>query len=108
VEGIIYCVRTIPTDPQMSLLLQAGDPAAFGRGVTGRDALRYGSQVLHRFPVDWASAGVGEEDLDGLAEIIMRIFTSLLQHPGSEERDDDELRRWLNRWIAPALSSGAD
>jgi hypothetical protein len=74
--------------------------------VTGRDALRYGSQVLRRFPVDWASAGVGEEDLDGLAEIIMRIFTSLLQHPGSEERDDDELRRWLNRWIAPALSSG--
>ncbi|MGD0556561.1 MAG: TetR/AcrR family transcriptional regulator [Streptosporangiaceae bacterium] len=106
VEGIIYCVRTIPTDPQMSLLLQAGDSAAFGRGVTARDALRYGSQVLRRFPVDWASAGVGEDELDGLAEMIMRTFTSLLQHPGSDEPDDDELRGWLNRWIAPALAAG--
>jgi len=49
---------------------------------------------------------VGEAEFDGLAEMIMRIFTSLLQHPGSDERDDDELRNWLNRWIAPALSRG--
>jgi AcrR family transcriptional regulator len=105
VEGIVYCVRTIPTDPRLSLLLQIGDSAAFGRGVTTLDALGYGAQMLRRFPVDWASAGVREDDLDGLAEMIMRIFTSLLQHPGDKQRDEDELRGWLNRWLAPALSS---
>ncbi|MHB9757228.1 TetR/AcrR family transcriptional regulator [Streptomyces sp. BYX5S] len=104
VEGMVFCVRTIPTEPRLSLLLQRGDTTAFGRGATTSDTLTYGAKMLQRFPVDWAAAGIGEDDLDGLAEIIMRLLTSLLEHPGETPRDEDRLRAFLDRWLAPALS----
>ncbi|MEU8802727.1 TetR/AcrR family transcriptional regulator [Spirillospora sp. NPDC048819] len=103
VEGMVFCVRTIPTEPHLSLLLQLGDSGAFGRGITTGDAIAYGAQMLKRYPVDWEAAGVGEDDLNGLAEIIMRLLASLLQHPGEPPQDDARLRALLDRWLAPAL-----
>ncbi|MEV4004794.1 TetR/AcrR family transcriptional regulator [Actinomadura sp. NPDC049753] len=107
VEGMIFCVRTIPNEPRLSLLLQLDDSAAFGRGATTADAIAYGAEMLQRFPVDWAAAGVGEDELDGLAEIVMRLLTSLLQHPSEPPRDEAQIRAVLHRWLAPALSAGA-
>ncbi|MEV6551105.1 TetR/AcrR family transcriptional regulator [Streptomyces sp. NPDC051597] len=107
VEGMVFCVRTIPTEPRLSLLLQLGDTTAFGRGATTRDTIAYGAKMLQRFPVDWAAADIGAPDLDGLAEIIMRLLTSLLQHPGEPPQDEAHLRALLNRWLAPALSRAA-
>ncbi|MER6134048.1 TetR/AcrR family transcriptional regulator [Streptomyces sp. NPDC001815] len=104
VEGMVFCVRTIPTEPRLSLLLQLGDTAAFGRGTTTRETIAYGAKMLRRFPVDWAAADIDEDDLNGLAEIIMRLLTSLLQHPGEARQDETRLRAFLNRWLAPALS----
>lgn len=103
VEGMIFCVRTIPTEPRLSLLLQLGDSAAFGRGATTAATITYGAQMLRRYPVDWAAAGIDEADLRGLAEIIMRILTSLLEHPSDPPEDNTQLRALLNRWLAPAL-----
>ncbi|MBK3575682.1 TetR/AcrR family transcriptional regulator [Streptomyces sp. MBT65] len=104
VEGMVFCVRTIPTEPRLSLLLQLADTTAFGRGATTKDTIAYGAKMLQRFPVDWATAGIGEDDLNGLAEIIMRLLTSLLQHPGEPPQNETRLRTFLNRWLAPALS----
>ncbi|MFF1410840.1 TetR/AcrR family transcriptional regulator [Streptomyces sp. NPDC058289] len=104
IEGMVFCVRTIPTDPRLSLLLQLGDPAAFGRGATTRDTIDRGAKMLQRFPVDWTASGIGEDDLNGLAEMIMRLLTSLLQHPSEVPQDEARLRTFLNRWLAPALS----
>lgn len=107
VEGMIFCVRTIPTEPRLSLLLQLKDSAAFGRGATTADAIAYGARMLHRFPVDWEAAGIGEDDLNGLAEIIMRLLTSLLEHPSEPPLEEDRLRAFLTRWLAPALRQPA-
>ncbi|MEV8059110.1 TetR family transcriptional regulator [Streptomyces antimycoticus] len=104
VEGMVFCVGTIPTDPRLSLLLQLGDTTAFGRRATTRDTIAYGAKMLQRFPVDWAAVGIGEDDLNGLAEIIMRLLTSLLQHPSEPPQDEARLRILLNRWLTPALS----
>ncbi|KRA32475.1 MULTISPECIES: TetR/AcrR family transcriptional regulator [unclassified Nocardioides] len=104
VEGILFSVRTIPTEPRLSLLLQISDEGAFGRGATSALAVQYGAEMLHRFPVDWSEAGLGEDDLEGLAELIMRLLTSLLENPTQPARSDDELRGWLRKWIAPALA----
>ncbi|MGW6707388.1 TetR/AcrR family transcriptional regulator [Streptomyces sp. NPDC054956] len=104
IEGMVFCVRTIPTEPRLSLLLQRGDPSAFGRGATTKDTIDYGAEMLRRFPVDWAAAGIGEDDLNGLAEMIMRLLTSLLQHPREAPEDEERLRTFLGRWLAPALS----
>lgn len=105
VEGIVFSVRALPEEPRVGLLLQVGEGGAFGRGATSGPALVYGAQTLRRFPVDWAAAGVTDDDLDGLAELIMRLLTSLLQNPG-RPRGDDELRAWLTRWLVPALTPG--
>ncbi|QFG22242.1 TetR/AcrR family transcriptional regulator [Actinomadura sp. WMMB 499] len=105
VEGMVFCVRTIPTEPRLSLLLQLGDSSAFGRGATTADTIAYGAKMLQRFPVDWAAAGIGEDDLDGLAEIIMRLLTSLLQHPSRPAQDEARLRALLDRWLAPAINT---
>ncbi|MDJ1135780.1 TetR/AcrR family transcriptional regulator [Streptomyces iconiensis] len=104
VEGMVFCVRTIPTEPRLSLLLQLGDTSAFGRGATTQGTIAYGAKMLRRFPVDWAAADIGEDDLRGLAEIIMRLLTSLLQHPSEAAQDEAHLRALLNRWLAPSLS----
>lgn len=105
VEGMVFCVRTIPTEPRLSLLLQLGDSSAFGRGATTADTIAYGAKMLQRFPVDWAAAGIGEDDLNGLAEIIMRLLTSLLQHPSRPTQDEARLRALLHRWLAPAFNT---
>lgn len=105
VEGMVFCVRTIPAEPRLSLLLQLDDTTAFGRGTTTQQTITYGAQMLRRFPVDWTTAGVEDEDLKGLAEIIMRLLASLLQHPGQPPHDEEGLRTFLTRWLAPALSA---
>lgn len=107
IEGMIFCVRTIPAEPRVSLLLQLGDSDAFGRGATTATTIAYGARMLRRFGVDWAAAEIGDADLHGLAEIIMRLLTSLLQHPGSPPQDEDQLRALLNRWLAPAFRESA-
>ncbi|WP_183093479.1 TetR/AcrR family transcriptional regulator [Nocardioides stalactiti] len=104
VEGMLFCVREIPREPHLGLLLEVGDTGAFGRGATSDDALSYGALMLRRYPVDWASAGVSEADLDGLAEMIMRLLISFLQNPADPLRDEGEVRRLLERWLVPALT----
>ncbi|OLT11927.1 TetR family transcriptional regulator [Actinomadura sp. CNU-125] len=103
VEGMMFCVRTIPTEPRLSTMLQIRDSGAFGRGATTADAIAYGARMLHRFPVDWAAAGIGADELTGLAEIIMRLLTSFVEHPSDPPHEHDRIRALLDRWLAPAL-----
>ena len=56
IEGMVFCVRTIPADPRVSLLLQLGDSDAFGRGATTGSTPDYGARLLRRFAVEWAAA----------------------------------------------------
>jgi AcrR family transcriptional regulator len=107
VEGLVFCVRTIPAEPRVSLLLRLGDSEAFGRGATTGTAIAYGARMLRRYPVDWPAAGITEADLHGLAEIIMRLLASLLEHPADPPLEEAQLRALLNRWLAPALVPNA-
>lgn len=103
VEGVIFCIRTLPAEPRVSLLLHLDDTDAFTRGATTSTTIAYGARVLRRFTVDWQAAGITEPDLLGLAEMIMRLLSSFLQHPGSTPQDEVQLRALLQRWLAPAL-----
>ena len=104
VESVVFAVRTIPGEPHMGLLLQAGEADFFTDGVVSPLAFSYGARILRNLPVDWAAAGVGSEaDLRGLAEILMRLFLSFLQYPSALPLTDDELRALVRRWIGPAL-----
>jgi len=103
VEGFLFCLRTVPADPRLSLLLQLGDTDAFSRTGTAPDILDYGAEKLRRFPVDWRAGGVSDADLSGLAEMILRLLISMLQNPFDPPRPEAEVRAFLERWLAPAL-----
>jgi len=104
-ESIVFSLNTIPKEPYIGLLLMAGQNDVFGRGVTSSASLAYGARMLARMPVDWAAVGIHEDDLEALAEMIMRLLLSFLEYPADSPRSDDELRIFVKRWIGPALTA---
>jgi AcrR family transcriptional regulator len=104
VESVVFAVRTVPDEPYLSLLLQAGEADSFTAGVTSPLAFSLGARILRNLPVDWSAAGVTtDDDLRGLAEVLMRLFISFLQYPSTPPLTDDQLRALVRRWIGPAL-----
>jgi hypothetical protein len=59
--------------------------------------------MLHRFDVDWDKHGFEEADLDELAELGLRTLHSVLIDPGQPPRYGIELRRFVARWLGPAI-----
>ena len=103
IESIVYAVETIPQEPSIGLLFQAGETEVFGREVTSSMAITVGADILRRIPVDWSDIGVQDTELDGLAEILMRLFDSFLQYPGEPAATADDIRVLARRWLGPAL-----
>lgn len=104
VESVVFAVRTLPGEPHLGLLLQAGEADFFTVGVISPLAFSYGARILRNVPVGWATAGVTTDaDFQGLAEILMRLFLSFLQYPSTPALTDDGIRALVRRWIGPAL-----
>jgi hypothetical protein len=100
----VFGVRTLPGEPYLGLLLQAGESDFFTGAVTSAQSFSLGARILRNVPVDWEAVGVTtEDDFEGLAEILMRLFLSFLQYPSAASLTDDELRALIRRWIGPAL-----
>jgi AcrR family transcriptional regulator len=107
-ETVLYCLRKIPSEPSLGLMLRAGETELFTRGATSSRAIQLGAEMLQRFPIDWVALGLDKPDVENLAELIMRLFLSFLQYPTDPPRTDDELRAFLSRWVVPALSVDSD
>lgn len=103
-EDAAYVLEHLPADPRLSLLLAVDRRDLFTEGITSATAIGFGRTMLHRFPVQWAALGFQETDLGELAEFLLRIVQSLIIDPGRPRRSAQELTRYPNRWIAPALS----
>ncbi|WP_244162335.1 hypothetical protein [Amycolatopsis regifaucium] len=104
VESVVFAVRTVPDEPYLGLLLEAGETDFFTVEVASAPAFALGARILRNVPVDWTAVGVTtDEELQGLAEILMRLFLSFLRYPSAATLDDDELRKLVRRWIGPAL-----
>ena len=103
IESIVFALQAIPEDSSIGLLLQAGETEVFGREVTSSMAISVGADILRRIPVDWSDIGVRDDELDGLAEILMRLFDSFLQYPGEPPASADDIRVLARRWLGPAL-----
>ncbi len=67
-------------------------------------AYAVGADILRRIDVDWSAAGVRDDELEGLAEMLMRLFDSFLRNPNEPPTSSDELRALVRRWLLPALS----
>ncbi len=107
IESVVFAVQAIPRERLIGALFQAGETDLFSRDVTSSAAFALGADILRRIPVDWSEIGVEDDELGGLAEILMRLFVSFLQHPPDPPRSEDDLRDLVRRWLGPALGAPA-
>ena len=106
VESVLFSLRAVPREPYLGLLLEAGEADVFTSAVASPQSFALGARILRDTPVDWAAVGVRtDDDFQGLAEILMRLFLSFLQYPSTPALADDDLRALVRRWIGPALVS---
>ena len=107
VEGIAHTLERLPHERYLSLLLTPGKASTFSAGVTSDTAMTFGRSIVERFDVDWASVGIVDDELDRLVEFMLRIFQSLVIDAGRPTHRGKELRAFLRRWVAPAISVNA-
>jgi AcrR family transcriptional regulator len=104
VESVVFSIHSVPAEPHLGLLLEAGEADLFTGAVASPQSFALGARILRNVPVDWDEVGVTtDDDFQGLAEILMRLFLSFLQYPSTPPLTDDQLRALVRRWIGPAL-----
>jgi AcrR family transcriptional regulator len=102
VEGTAFAAETLSDDGRIDLLLSQRQHGARAVSLTSETARTFGRSMLHRFDVDWDSHGYDDAALDELAEFGLRVLHSLLVDPG-HTRSATDLRRFLSRWLGPAI-----
>lgn len=103
VEAIATALEWLPKDKHIGLLLAPGRSPALTESVTSDVALQFAQSMVRRFDVSWAAQGFGDDDLDELAEYLLRVIQSFVVDPGRPPRTGAALRAYLRRWVAPAL-----
>jgi len=103
VEGIAFAVETLAEDAQFANLLRNGSKSGAAVSLTSDTAKAFSRSMLHRCDVDWERNGYDEAALDELAELGLRTFHSILVDPGEPARDGYALRRFISRWLGPAV-----
>ncbi|MDV3129366.1 TetR/AcrR family transcriptional regulator [Mycobacterium sp. 21AC1] len=102
-EGIATALEWLPKDKHIGLLIAPGRADAHTESVTSDVALRFANAMLRKFDVDWRGLGYGDEDLDELAEHLLRIIQSFVIDPGRPPRTGEALRSYLRRWVGSAV-----
>ena len=103
VEAVLFCLREIPNEPGLAVTSQTGDNS-FGARVALRPAsLEIARHVLAEL---FGQGSPLLEDLDEIAEILIRWMLSLLTLDGPAPREEDELRALLHRRMIPGLCLG--
>jgi AcrR family transcriptional regulator len=105
VEGIATTLEWLPSDKHMELLLGGDRAGGFTADVTSDVAVQFARTMLSRFDVDWAGLGYSDDDLDELAEHLLRVIQSFVIDPGRPPRMKANLRRYLRRWVGPSLTA---
>lgn len=102
-EGMAYAIEQLASDNQVEFVLtrQRGGQAV---SIVSDTALAFGRSMLHRFDIDWERYGFDEAGLDELNEFTLRVLHSFLADPGRPPRSGADLRRYLTRWIGPAIA----
>lgn len=103
VEALATAIERLPDEPYLTLLLVAGGPGPFTRGMTSPAGLRISRTLLDRSSVDWVAAGFDDKEVDELVEHMLRVLQSMVIDPPHPPRTGADLRRYLRRWIAPAV-----
>ncbi|MBV8928268.1 MAG: TetR/AcrR family transcriptional regulator [Mycobacteriaceae bacterium] len=103
VESVSFGVENLSGDPQLENLLTRRDEGEAATSLTSDTAIAFCLSVFHRLDVDWELHGFDSATLRELAEMTLRTVQSLLTDPGQEPRMGLALRRFVARWLGPAI-----
>jgi AcrR family transcriptional regulator len=103
VESVSFGIENLAGDPQLENLLTRRHEGEAVTSLTSDTAITFCLSVFHRFDVDWKLHGFDTTALGELAEMTLRTVQSLLTDPGQRQRDGIALRRFLARWLGPAI-----
>lgn len=103
VECVSFGVENLTGDPQLESLLTSRQEGEAVTSLTSDTAITFCLSVFHRLDVDWELHGFDTTALGELAEMTLRTVQSLLTDPGQRHRDETALRRFVARWLGPAI-----
>ncbi|CAJ1497131.1 TetR/AcrR family transcriptional regulator [[Mycobacterium] kokjensenii] len=103
VECLSFGVERLAGDPQLETLLTRREDGDAVASLTSDTAIAFCLSVFDRLDVDWRLHGFGAAELHELAEMTLRTVQSLLTDPGQRRREGAELRRFIARWLGPAI-----
>lgn len=103
VEGVAFAAEELAGDQQMNRVLNARTPDGNLASITTEATFTLGRRMFQNYDVDWARHGFTDQAIDELIEISARTLQSVLIDPGPTPRDATALRRFIARWLGPAV-----
>lgn len=104
IEVVAFIIERLPHEPQLALLLANDRTNQFSRSMLTPAEITRCRMVLHHSKIDWDALGYTDGDIDELVEFLLRIIQSMVIAPIQPPRTGPELRRYLRRWVGPALT----
>ena len=102
IEAMLFLLRELPADPRLGPLFKPGrDGARAGRSMSSAVTMEVSHSALRAVNEDWSPLTV--QEVDELAELILRLLQSFLTEPGPHRRTEPQLRAFLKRWLLPAI-----
>ncbi|MFI5541239.1 TetR/AcrR family transcriptional regulator [Nocardia sp. NPDC051900] len=106
-EGVVYTLAEVRRTPHLGILLSSTYSNVHPESLTSEEAQAFGMTMIKRFDVDWARYGYDDESLHELVEYVLRTMQSFFISPGNPPRGEDDLRRYLRRWMGAAIIAQA-
>lgn len=103
VECVSFAVEKLAGDPQLESLLTRRPEGDAITSLTSDTAIAFCLSFFHRLDVDWKLHGFDDTTLNDLAEMTLRTLQSILTDPGPPSREAPTLRRFVSRWLGPAI-----
>jgi AcrR family transcriptional regulator len=102
IEAMLFLMRELPADPRLGPLFKPGRGSARdGRSMSSAVTMEVSHSALRAVNEDWSP--LTAQEVDELAELILRLLQSFLTEPGTRPRTESELRTFLQRWLLPAM-----
>ncbi|MFL6022478.1 MAG: TetR/AcrR family transcriptional regulator [Marmoricola sp.] len=103
VEVVAFVYEHLRDDPALNRMLAPGRLSSTVAGLTSPESIALGRELLAGFGLDWAELGLDDDAQRELVEHLLRMLQTLVLDPGSPPRSGNEVRAYLQRWLAPAL-----
>jgi AcrR family transcriptional regulator len=104
VEVVAHIIEQLPHEPQLALLLANDQTQQMSQRMLQINVITRCRIILQHTNIDWAASGYDDAELDSLVEFLLRIIQSMVIAPREPTPTADELRAFLRRWVAPAIT----